>query len=256
MCQTCFGIKIDTIKQMKTKANILSISLLILILFIALPVFSQNDSIKKVSNNKKTAFTDFKKESKTVNLFKKDLFAKKTPINFKPKDKLPEFKPSDKNYFDFFNKKPKKAGVNFMSRSKNIDSDILVIKYFNGKRITNERPTLKSDYSLGVFYTHSKSVRIEVRDFGLEDGDRIKIYLNGRVIQKSITLKNRFHFIIIELENGRNTISIKALNQGYTGPNTAELEIYDSNGLLITKHTWNISTGEIITTSIIKTDAE
>jgi len=83
MCQTCFGIKIDTIKQMKTKANILSISLLILILFIALPVFSQNDSIKKVDKNKSiSTFLDSKKESKPVNLFKTNPLAKRTTINF------------------------------------------------------------------------------------------------------------------------------------------------------------------------------
>ncbi|MFT7157938.1 MAG: hypothetical protein ACI8Q1_002963, partial [Parvicella sp.] len=35
----------------------------------------------------------------------------------------------------------------------------------------------------------------------------------------------------------------EALNQGDSGPNTAELHVYDDKGMLVSAHEWNLLTG-------------
>ncbi|MCF6213570.1 MAG: hypothetical protein L3J45_06045 [Flavobacteriaceae bacterium] len=231
---------------MKTKRTIQSTALLLFVLCLSTPIFSQKDTIKNTPSD----ILDSKKNLKPVDLFKPNTVAKKNTIKFTPQENLSKVKLNDKKYYELYNKPKRK--MDFKKHANNVDSDVLVIKHFNGKKITNAQNKIKSDYSLGSFYTNSKSVRIEVRDFGLEDGDRIKIYLNGEVIEKSIELKNMFYFIVIPLVKNYNTISIKALNQGYAGPNTAELEIYDDKGNIMTSHIWNINTGEVVTVGLVK----
>lgn len=226
--------------------------LLCLLFLVGAPIaMAQTKSKTKKDSLKNPFLTDYKKNLKTLN-FSLSNKNSKLPKIVMPQNKNPNIKLNDKNLYDFFNNKPKH--IFSINKDKSLDKDILEIKYFNGKKITNRQAKVKSTYSLGTFYTKTKSVRIEVRDFGLEDGDRIKIYLNGEVVQESVTLKNRFYFINIHLKEGFNTISIKALNQGYAGPNTAALEIYDGNGALMTAHTWNISTGQVVSTGVVRTE--
>ncbi|MFK5889733.1 MAG: hypothetical protein QM486_03250 [Flavobacteriaceae bacterium] len=221
-----------------------------LLFLVGTPIaMAQTKSKTKKDTLKNPFLTDYKNNLKTLNFSISDKIAK-LPKVVMPKNNNFNFRPSDKNYYNFFNPKPKRS----FNQPKIKENDILKIKYFNGKKITNREPKVKSTYSLGTFYTPTNLVRIEVRDFGLEDGDRIKIYLNGEVVQESVTLKNRFYFINIYLKKGFNTISIKALNQGYAGPNTAELEIYDGKGTLMTAHTWNISTGQVVSTGVVRTE--
>jgi hypothetical protein len=229
------------------KKGFLSFVLCLLFLTVTPVVMAQTKS-KKDTTSKKNPFLDDSKKTLNFSLSNK---VSKLPKVVVPKKANFDFKPSDKNFYDFFNPKPKRR---FRITEAPTDKDILKIKYFNGKKITNRQPKIKSTYSLGTYYTTTESVRIEVRDFGLEDGDRIKIYLNGEVIQKTITLKNRFYFMNIPLKQGFNTLSIKALNQGYSGPNTAEIEIYDGSGSLMTKHTWNINTGQVVSTGVVRTE--
>ena len=223
-------------------------SLLFVLLFLV-DVTTMVSQTKKDSLKKNIFLSDYKKNIKVLNNSFLDKYSKLPKIK-RPQTNNFNFKPNDKNFYNFFNPKPQR---NF-SQPKAEEKDILKIKYFNGKRITNRQPKVKSTYSLGTFYTPTNLVRIEVRDFGLEDGDRIKIYLNGETVEESVTLKNRFYFINIPLKEGFNTISIKALNQGYAGPNTAELEIYDGKGNLMIAHTWNIGTGQVVSTGVVKTE--
>jgi len=239
-------LNLPSLLSMKTKKHFYTFSLLMFMLCISTSVFSQKDSIKKTDK----PLLDTKKNLKPVDLFKIDSAANKTKINFTPQNNNPKVKLNDKKYYELFNKPKRK--IDFKNHVDNVDVDVLVVKYFNGKKITNAETKINSDYNLGSFYTNSKSIKIEVRDFGLEDGDRIKIYLNGEVIEESIELKNRFYFIVVPLEKSYNTIAIKAQNQGYSGPNTAELEIYDDSGNLIVSRTWNINTGEVVSVGFIK----
>jgi len=195
-------------------------------------IFSQIDTIGK------TAIFDG--EKKPISL--------KVPLlNFE--SKTPDIT-GNKNNLDLSDKKTKRR-VNFMNNNDD-DSDILTLHYYNGKKVTNERKTIKSNYNLGTLYTHSKLVKIEVRDFGLQDGDRIRVYVNNEIVQNNITLENLSFFIQVNLKSGYNSISIRALNQGYVGPNTAELEIYDDKGVHIASHTWSIATGEVVSLGIYR----
>ena len=54
------------------------------------------------------------------------------------------------------------------------------------------------------------------------------------------------------LKEGFNKIDFIALNQGESGPNTAELRIYDDNDVLLSANQWNLATGAKATLIIVK----
>jgi hypothetical protein len=58
-----------------------------------------------------------------------------------------------------------------------------------------------------------------------------------------VNLDSNFQGFEIVLEKGFNKIDFEALNQGSSGPNTAEFQIYDDNGGLISASQWNLGTG-------------
>ncbi len=214
------------------------------------PILAQ---IKIDVKNKKidsTLFSlDRKKNLKNTNFSFTDKLAKlpvaKTSEKFKS-----NFKPSDKNYYDFFNNRPQH---NFSIKSKQpVESDVLVRNYFNGKVITNRTNPIKTKFSLGTLYSASKFVRLEFRDFQLVDGDRIKVYVNGKILSSNIKLDGLYYTLKVDLNNGYNRIDIQALSSGYSGPNTAQIKVYDDQGVVITNQKWNINTGEFATLSIVK----
>jgi len=55
----------------------------------------------------------------------------------------------------------------------------------------------------------------------------------------------------LTLEKGYNRIDFQAINQGLSGPNTAELNLYDANGTLISSKEWNLETGQTATLGVI-----
>ena len=54
------------------------------------------------------------------------------------------------------------------------------------------------------------------------------------------------------LKNGFNKIDIEAINQGSSGPNTAEFQVFDDKGASISANQWNLSTGFKATIVIVK----
>jgi hypothetical protein len=56
----------------------------------------------------------------------------------------------------------------------------------------------------------------------------------------------------VKLEFGMNRIDFKALNEGSSSPNTAEFEVYDENGKMISSKEWSITTGFTATLLIRK----
>ena len=73
-----------------------------------------------------------------------------------------------------------------------------------------------------------------------------------KVIISNIPLKNKYYAINVDLESGFNRIDMQALNQGYSGPNTAQFSIYDDKGNLLTSKEWNLKTGFIATFIVMK----
>ena len=99
------------------------------------------------------------------------------------------------------------------------------------------------DMYLGDVKTGSKFVGIVCRDHEYVDGDRVKIYANGNVVEPNILLTGSFKGINLNLEKGFNRLDFEALNQGSSGPNTAQVDVYDDKGQLIYSNKWLLSTG-------------
>ena len=59
----------------------------------------------------------------------------------------------------------------------------------------------------------------------------------------NITLDTDYKEVLLDLNEGINKIEIEALNQGDSGPNTAQFTIVDEKGKLITNNKWNLTTG-------------
>ena len=139
---------------------------------------------------------------------------------------------------------------NILLENKPEDSDIIGRRYWKGKDVTHKK--LASTMSLGTINSSTKTVKIECRDHSYIDGDRIRIYLNEKSVSDNIGLKGNYYVVYINLEQGYNRIDFQALNQGSSGPNTAELNVYDDKGNLISAKDWNLATGETATLGIIR----
>jgi hypothetical protein len=96
---------------------------------------------------------------------------------------------------------------------------------------------------LGELETDSKYVIIKCRDHEYVDGDRIKLLLNNIVIHPNITLTGSYYTIDIDLIEGYNNIEFVALNEGESSPNTAQLSVFDENGVNLSNNKWLITTG-------------
>jgi hypothetical protein len=101
----------------------------------------------------------------------------------------------------------------------------------------------RSDSFLGEFRTGSKIVKIACRDHEYPDGDLVRIWLNGEVAINRILLESDFREVYLDLQDGINKVEIEALNQGESGPNTAQFVVTDDSGKVVTNNSWNLTTG-------------
>jgi hypothetical protein len=100
-----------------------------------------------------------------------------------------------------------------------------------------------SDQFLGEHNVDTKFVNIICRDHEYVDGDRVRIYINDIIVKQNLYLTSSYKRVEVNLTEGKNTIEIEALNQGDSGPNTAEFLVYDDQGKLISSKEWNLLTG-------------
>ncbi len=100
-----------------------------------------------------------------------------------------------------------------------------------------------SDQFLGEHRVDTKFVNIVCRDHEYPDGDRVQVSLNEYITHTNVLLTSSYRRLQINLSEGKNTIEILALNQGESGPNTAEFVVYDDKGRLISAKEWNLLTG-------------
>lgn len=108
------------------------------------------------------------------------------------------------------------------------------------------------DMYLGDISTGAKYVGIVCRDHEYVDGDRIKIWANEKVVDPNVLLTGSFQGINVDLQEGFNRLDFEALNQGSSGPNTAQVDVYDEKGELIFSNIWNLSTGSKASLVIVK----
>lgn len=138
---------------------------------------------------------------------------------------------------------------NFLMENLPEDNDIIGKRYWGNEDVTHKK--LGSTHSLGTVTSTSKTVQVVCRDHSFVDGDIIKIYINQQPLDNNVVLKGGYYSVYLNLNEGYNRIDFQALNQGLSGPNTAELKLYDVNGNLISSKEWNLLTGETATLGVI-----
>lgn len=146
--------------------------------------------------------------------------------------------------------------VRFMDGEKFATKDFTALENKMNKPYEKENAGLKpefyNDQYLGDFKSGSKFVRFLYRDHMFVDGDRVSVSINDKVIHPNIYLQGDFQGFYFDLEKGFNKIDITALNQGSSGPNTAQFVMYDDNKQVISTNVWNLATGVKATVIIVK----
>ena len=169
------------------------------------------------------------------------------PLNSKfDFNKLP---PSAPTYSGWDNK-PEKS-VDIIQKKEFVNPGEQIKEKLNQKE-SDDDVTFKSDRYFGDFRNNGKFVRFICRDFGEVDGDRVRVYLNDVVVEEEILLEGVYKAVRINLTNGFNKIDFQALNQGSSGPNTAEFKMFDDKGVLISSNQWNLGTGNKATLIVVK----
>jgi hypothetical protein len=133
--------------------------------------------------------------------------------------------------------------INMIPKNEFINPGDEYMKKLNKKEDFPEGIIYRRNQNLGDFKTKSTSAKILYRDAAYVDGDIIRVYLNDKVIQMQVVLDSNFQGFEIVLDKGFNKIDFEALNQGTSGPNTAEFQVYDDKGALISASQWNLGTG-------------
>ena len=110
----------------------------------------------------------------------------------------------------------------------------------------------RKNFYLGEVTTDAGTVNVVYRDHEYPDGDVIRVYVNGKVVKESVLLESEFKGFYLALEPGFNQIDFEAVNQGTSGPNTAEFIVYDDYKKVISSNRWNLATGFKATIIVVK----
>jgi len=159
--------------------------------------------------------------------------------------------PTNPNYFSL-KKKEKSSTVKRLDKKENFlnPGDIYL------KKLNREKDKKPNDFNKGAYLgdvsTGSSYVNILCRDFEYVDGDRVRISVNDSIVIYNLYLESSFSGFKLPLSKGFNKIDFTALNQGSSGPNTAELRVFDDSNSLISSNQWNLSTGAKATFIVVK----
>ncbi len=116
----------------------------------------------------------------------------------------------------------------------------------------NKRLGSQTTQYFGDFRNNGEFVTIVVRDHQYQDGDLVSIAVNEETKKERVFLTNKPKGFKLKLKPGFNKIDFTALNQGSSGPNTAEFRVFDEHGNMISMNQWNLSTGVEATVVIVK----
>ena len=130
--------------------------------------------------------------------------------------------------------------------------DIFLNSYLYKKESNIPGVFYRRNQFLGSFKTKTFTSTIRYRDAAFVDGDKIKVYLNDKVIEPEVALDGAFQGFKITLVDGVNKIDFEALNEGFASPNTAEFQVYDDKGIVISASQWNVGTGYKATIILVK----
>ena len=212
------------------------LSLLSFFLFITINCFSQFESKpleKKIDIDKKSNSILKLPENNLPDYLKKDFFSK------------------DPN---FENPKGFENNIQMENEEAFINPGDAYLKKLNSNKSEGSAPKFKADQYLGDFISSTENVRIVFRDHQEPDGDRVQIRFNDDIIYPNILLTQRYKKMDVKLLEGFNKIDFVALNQGESGPNTAEVRVYDDDGNVMMSNLWNLATGSKATFIVVKQD--
>ena len=171
-------------------------------------------------------------------------------LNLKKKDNPFLKKLENKNKKDFF----PDANVKEKRPERFINSnDLYLSRLYRKKTESNKNINkFKVDQFLGEIRNDGEYVSIILRDHEYPDGDLIKVQINEDVVMPAILLTEKAKGFKLDLKSGFNVVDFVALNQGSSGPNTAEIIVYDDQGKLVGTNRWNLATGVKATYIIYK----
>ena len=141
---------------------------------------------------------------------------------------------------------PKKVSQKVIKK-QDVSLDVPKINFINPDKIikkpeNSDVVTYKRNQNLGTFKTGSLTAKVRYRDAAYVDGDKIRVYLNDKVVDYEVVLDGDFKGFEIKLEKGINKIDFEALNEGFAPPNTAEFQVFDDKGGIISASQWNLGT--------------
>lgn len=196
--------------------------------------YSQENS----NNSSGSSFFSSNSESEKSLL---NLEKKENPFLKKLKDK------NKKNFFPDANVKEKRP-------ERFINSNDLYLSRLNKKDSESNKNInkFKVDQFLGEIRNDGEYVNIILRDHEYPDGDLIKVEVNESVVMPAILLTEKAKGFKLDLKSGFNVVDFVALNQGSSGPNTAEIIVYDDQGKIVGTNRWNLATGVKATYIIYK----
>jgi hypothetical protein len=94
-------------------------------------------------------------------------------------------------------------------------------------KIISEKRSNRKDVLVNVYNVRSKKIKLDIHDFGKEDGDLISMFYNDKLILHQIEIKKESY--VYELQLDENAKSHKlvfvAHNLGTIAPNTGELKL-------------------------------
>ena len=134
--------------------------------------------------------------------------------------------------------------------TKQVDKNLENIKLTPEE--VEQRNGSSTDQYFGDFKSKAKFVNVVYRDHGYVDGDIIQVRVNDDITHARVFLSGGFKGFKLDLKKGFNKIDFVALNQGESGPNTAEFKVVDDAGILISANRWNLATGVKATIIVVK----
>ena len=148
----------------------------------------------------------------------------------------------------------KNSNINMEDQENFLDPGDYYLSKLKGKSLEqNKDPNkFKSNQYMGDYRIKGAKARIIFRDHEYPDGDRVRILHNDQVIQPNVLLVESFRGLNVPLVEGFNKIDFVALNQGESGPNTAEVRVYDERGNMTASDQWNLATGVRATYILVK----
>ena len=179
-----------------------------------------------------------------------DSKSKNSLLNLKKKENPFLKKLENKNKKNFF----PDANVKEKKPERFINSNDLYLSKLNRKESESNKNInkFKVDQFLGEIRNDGEYVNIILRDHEYPDGDLIKVEVNENIVMPAILLTEKAKGFKLDLKSGFNVVDFIALNQGSSGPNTAEIIVYDDQGKLVGTNRWNLATGVKATYIIYK----